>query len=73
MFNKFIINYNKLLSDKYDREIRIECKSNCNLIDECMKENFNDKFLCEQYIKNFNNCIKNFDNEFRKKYNIKKI
>ena len=65
-------NYYKHLSKKYDEEIRVECRSKEYLVDDCLKDNFNDKDMCIFYINNFTKCTEDFDNKFRKKYNLKK-
>lgn len=72
MYDKFMANYYKALSKKFDKDIRVKCGLKNNLLENCLRENFNDIFDCEFYLKNFNYCVKKFDEEFRNKYNIKK-
>ena len=71
--NKYIIilmsNYFKVLSQEYDREIRNKCENKKCELEKCFKESFNDNFLCEIHIKNFQDCIQDFNKKFRKKHN----
>lgn len=71
-----MVNYLKSLIKKYDKEIKYSCEDNRLKVIECMKNNFNNYFECENEIINFQNCINNFDLKFREKYpnfNIKII
>ena len=61
-------NYFKVLSQKYDREIRNKCENKKCDLEECLKGNFNDNFLCEYYIKNFQDCVQDFNLKFKKKH-----
>jgi hypothetical protein len=56
----------------YNRNIRKECQKYEVLLEKCLKESWNDDFICEPHLKLFEECISNFDNKFRSKFNLKK-
>ena len=57
------------LSNKYDKGIRYKCDDLRIAYEECLKINFNDSFVCDEELKKFNDCTKQYDTEFREKYN----
>ena len=62
-------NYLNLLKQKYDKEVRENCDKFLNSLNLCLEEDhFYDNFICEPYQTSFNNCIKNFNENFKKKY-----
>ena len=60
-----MVNYLNSLSKKYDKDIRKECETKRLLYINCLNNNFNDVFICKNYIKEFDSCIKNFDTKFK--------
>ena len=65
-----MVNFIQSISKKYDKEIREKCSKLELEFLECLKNNFNDEFTCENYLNNFQICIKDFDKSFREKYPI---
>ena len=65
-----MVNYLKSLSKKYDSEIRKKCDKIKTELDNCLFDNFNDEFVCNNIIKSFKECIYIFDKSFREKYKI---
>lgn len=63
-----MVNYINSLSRKYDKEIRKSCEIHEKIINQCLKDNFNDEFTCKLHIDDFNNCIKVFNENFKKKF-----
>lgn len=64
----------KLLSKKFDKEIREECDIFLLKLKSCLKININDELLCKEEIIQFDTCKKNFVQKFYKKfdkYNIR--
>lgn len=56
----------------YNRNIRKECQKYEVLLEKCLKESWNDDFICEPHLKLFEECVSNFDKKFRNKHNLKK-
>jgi len=64
----------KLLSKKFDKEIREECDNFLLKLNSCLKMNNNDEFQCRETIIQFKSCKENFVQKFYKKfdkYNIR--
>ena len=53
------------LSKKYDQGIRYKCDDLRIAYEECLKINFNDSFVCDEELKKFNDCTKQYDKEFK--------
>ena len=68
-----MVNYLKSLHNKYDSEIRKSCQEKKRILEECMKNSFNDSFICEHEIISFQKCVADFDISFRKKFNTNKL
>jgi hypothetical protein len=64
----YMVNFVNTLKKKYDKEIRLKCKELEKKIEECMHEHYDDEFVCSVTVSNFNKCIKEFDDSFKKKY-----
>lgn len=60
----------KLLSKKYDKDIRKSCEKNNKRLENCLLDNKFDEDICKNLLDDFNKCIKSFDNNFKKKYNL---
>ncbi len=63
-------NYFKRLQLKYDREIKNKCEHLRLNLNECLKTQFDDNYVCKPYQDDFLKCISSFDKEFRNKYNV---
>lgn len=61
-------NYLNILKQKYDKEVRENCDKFLNDLNLCLKDHFNDEFTCEPYKISFEKCIKNYNENFKKKY-----
>lgn len=68
-----MVNYLKTLNNKYNCEIRKSCQEKKQILEDCMKNSFNDSFICENEIISFQKCIADFDISFRKKFNLDKL
>jgi len=68
-----MVNYFKSISKKYDNNIRSKCGNDHDKLINCMKDHFNDEFVCKELINNFHNCIKSFNFDFKKKHRNVKI
>lgn len=55
----------------YDKQIRLTCSSLKTRFDECLVNNFNDEFQCQNTINDFYNCVQDFDKKFRRRYKLK--
>ena len=60
------------LSTKYDKGIKDKCENIRMKLINCIRDNFNDKFICDSEINSFNQCIQQFDVEFREKFKLNK-
>lgn len=63
----------KKLSNIYDKQIRKHCDKYKIIIEDCMRDHFQDEFSCKIFKDEFLNCINKFDYEFYIKYNLKPI
>ena len=61
-------NYLEILKQKYDKEVRENCDKFLNDLNLCIKDHFNDEFTCRPYKSSFEDCIKNYNKNFKKKY-----
>ena len=61
----------KQLSNIYDKQIRQRCDKYKIIIEDCMRDHFQDEFTCKIFKDEFLNCINKFDYEFSMKYNLK--
>lgn len=68
-----MINNNNQLSERYDKEIRKECIHYEKIAESCLKESFEDRFVCAIAINRFYECTDKFDKKFRKKYFPKNV
>jgi len=68
-----MINNNNQLSERYDREIRKECIDYEKIAKNCLKEFFEDRFVCSIAINSFYECTDKFDKKFRIKYFPKNV
>ena len=57
----------KNISKNYDENIKKECDDKRFKFIDCVKENYNKIPICDEIFNDFNNCIKTFDINFRKK------
>lgn len=62
--------YINFISKKYDKEIRECCDREKIILERCIKSNKNIEISCNIEVRNFQTCIKNFSNEFKKKYSF---
>ena len=56
------------LEKKYNILIRKKCSRYERELDECMRNQFNDCFVCKVYDSQFTKCTKDFDIEFKRKH-----
>lgn len=70
LYDKFIERKHKKLEMLYDKEIRENCENYRLIMMDCMKRLDKD-IECMYNINNFVKCIKEFDNDFKFKHNIK--
>ena len=61
----------KQLSNIYDKQIRKHCDKYKIIIDDCMRDHFQDEFTCKIFKDEFLNCTNKFDYEFSIKHNLK--
>ena len=57
----------KDISENYEKEIKIKCDDKRLKYIDFIKENYNKLVNCDEIFNDFNNCIKTFDINFRKK------
>lgn len=62
------MNYWKSLSRLYDREVYKQCEQYRIEVIECMRNSFNDDFICKETIDNFEKCTNDFDKKFREHF-----
>ena len=63
-----MVNLGEFLKKKYDNEIKKTCLLSEEKVVNCMNESFNDRFVCENEILEFNKCVINFDKNFKNTY-----
>ncbi len=56
------------LEKKYDILIRQKCSGYKRELDECMRNQFDDCFVCKVYVDDFTKCTKEFDVEFKRRH-----
>tara|TARA_Y200000002_G_C22607907_1_gene632472 strand:- start:210 stop:413 length:204 start_codon:yes stop_codon:yes gene_type:complete len=61
------------LSKIYDMRIREKCEKKRLFAVNCLNEQFNDEYCCKNVINDFLECTKEFDEQFRIKYNFNKL
>ena len=59
----------ELLQNKYDSQIRKECDNSKYLLESCLKEHFEDHYVCKPYIEAFEKCIGEFTSKIKKNEN----
>lgn len=62
------MNRKSIIDKKYEVNIRKKCDIIRTLLDECMKDSYNDDFVCKFHISNFSNCIQEFTEKFQMKH-----
>ena len=60
----------KKIKKIHEKEIRCKCNILKNRLEDCLKNNYNDDFVCQNDILLFSECIKKFNEDFTKKYNF---
>lgn len=63
-----MVNLEKSLIRKYNTEIKTICKCYKEKVDKCLKDNFNDEFVCDIEINEFEKCVLDYDMKFKKKF-----
>jgi cytoplasmic iron level regulating protein YaaA (DUF328/UPF0246 family) len=63
-----MVNLEKSLIRKYNTEIKTICKYYKDKVDKCLKDNFNDEFVCDIEINEFEKCVLDYDIKFKQKF-----
>ena len=60
----------ELLQKQYDVKIRKQCDHFNDEMEKCLKNNFDDHFVCKPILDSFECCIQDFNSKFLKNQKI---
>ena len=60
----------KIIQKNYDMQIKKDCNNSKELVESCLREHFEDQYVCKPYMELFEKCVTDFTSKFKKERRI---